>query len=72
MPKNYEWFLRADLTAYEGHYVAIANETVVASGDDPGEIYERAKALHPGAEVILWKVPIGEAFVFLVSTNLGH
>lgn len=67
MAGNYEWFLRADLTAYEGKYVAIAGESVVASGDDPGEVYERGKAARPGEEVILWKVPVGETFVFLLK-----
>ncbi len=64
MAKNYEWFLKANLTAYEGKYVAIAREKVIAFGDNPGEVYERGKAARPGEEVILRKIPIGEAFVF--------
>ena len=72
MAKNYEWFLRADLTAYEGKYVAIAHESVVASGDDPGEVYERGKAACPGAEIILWKIPVGEAFVFELKIHRAH
>jgi len=67
MAKNYEWFLRADLTAYEGKYVAIAREKVVAFGENPGEVYERGKAACPGEEVILWKIPVGEAFVFFLK-----
>lgn len=64
MGSNYEWFLRADLTAYEGKYVAIAREKVIAFGDSPGDVYERAKADCPGEEVILWRIPVGEAFVY--------
>ena len=56
MDKNYEWFLRADLSAYEGQYVAIAQERVVASGDDPGVVCETAKRQVPDEEVLLWKV----------------
>jgi hypothetical protein len=72
MASNYQWFLRADLTAYEGQYIAIAHEAVVASGDDPGEVYERAKAACPGEEVVLWKVPVGEAFVFILTSHCVH
>ena len=32
MDKNMEWFVRANLSSYEGKYVAIAKESVVTSG----------------------------------------
>ena len=63
--KNYEWFLKANLTAHEGKYIAIAKQRVVCAGDDPGEVYEEASAQYPGEEVVLWKVPVGETFIFL-------
>ena len=63
--RNYEWSLRANLTEYEGKYVAIARQRVVCAGDDRGEVYEEAKAQCPREEVFLWKVPVGEAFIFL-------
>ena len=64
MDKNYEWFLRADLSSYEGRYVAIAQERVVASGDAPGPVYESAKRQVPDEEVLLWKVMPSGVFVF--------
>lgn len=64
--KNYEWFLKADLSSYQGLYIAIAHEQVVAKGEDPGQVYEQAKTRFPNEETILWKVPVGEAFVFFL------
>lgn len=66
MDKNYEWFIKADLSSYEGLYVAIAQEKVVANGEDPGKVYEQAKKQFPKEEVVLWRVPSGEAFVFIL------
>ena len=71
MDKNFEWFIRADLTSYEGKYVAIAHERVVASGDDPGTIYEAAKAKYPKDEVLLWKVMPAGVFVFRIIPPHG-
>ncbi|MBA2124483.1 hypothetical protein B9J78_06105 [bacterium Unc6] len=64
MDKNFEWFLKADLTKYAGKYVAIAEKKVVLSGMDPGKVYEKAKRKYPKKEVVLWKVPVGDAFIF--------
>ncbi len=66
MDKNLAWFLKANLTAYRGRYVAIAKQKVVTSGRDPGQVYERAKRQCPRQEVVLWKVPVGEVFAFFV------
>ncbi|MBI3320047.1 MAG: hypothetical protein HYZ89_05625 [Candidatus Omnitrophica bacterium] len=72
MEKNFEWFMKADLSSYEGRYVAIAHEKVVASGDDPGPVYEAAKKKYPREEVLLWKVMPSGVFVFRVSRRDGH
>lgn len=64
MDKNLAWFLKANLTKYEGEYVAIANRKVVNHGDDPGKVYDKAKVKYPKKEVVLWKVPQGDTFVF--------
>ena len=64
MDKNLEWFVKADLSAYEDEYVAIAREKVVAHGHDPQGVYNQAKQKFPQEEVVLWKVPKGDVFVF--------
>lgn len=69
MDKNYEWFLKADLTPYAGKYVAIAREQVIASGDDPGSVYETVQQQYPHEEVLLWKVMPSGVFVFRLSRH---
>jgi hypothetical protein len=61
---NVEWFVRADLTPYEGEYVAIAARQVAAHGDDPGRVYEEGKKRFPLEKVILWKVMKQGYYIF--------
>lgn len=65
MDKNLEWFVRADLSSYEDEYVAIAKEKVAAHGENPEKVFNQAKEKFPHEEVVLWKVPKGDVFVFL-------
>jgi len=60
---NYEWFLKADLSKFRGMYVALAEGRVVESGEDPEEVYVRAKEKHPTKEVVMWKVPREETLI---------
>lgn len=64
MDRNLDWFAKADLSQYEDEYVAIAEEKVVAHGDDPEVVYNSAKKTYPDEEVVLWKVPKGDFFIF--------
>lgn len=66
MDKNLEWFVKADLSKFEDEYVAIAEEKVVFHGIDPETVYLNAKNIYPDKEVILWKVPKGDIFVFFM------
>jgi hypothetical protein len=65
MDKNLAWFVKADLSKYEDEYVAIAGEKVVSHGADPEKVYADAQALCGKQEIVLWKVPKGNVFVFL-------
>jgi hypothetical protein len=62
--KDMAWFAQADLSAYEGEYVAIAHQQVAAHGKDPGEVYEEGKRQFPGEKVVLWKVMKQGFYVF--------
>ncbi len=64
MDKNYGWFLKADLRKYEGKYVAISEKKVISSGTEPSQVYNTAKRKKPKKEVVLWKVPAGNTFIF--------
>jgi hypothetical protein len=58
------WFAEADLSAYEGEYVALAHHQVAAHGREPGEVYEEGKKRFPGEKVILWKVMREGSYIF--------
>jgi hypothetical protein len=64
MDKTFQWFTKADLTKYEDKYVSIVDEEVVFGGEDPEVTYMQAKKKYPDKEVVLWKVPQGDTFIF--------
>lgn len=64
MDGNLSWFASADLRAYEDKYIAIVDDEVVFSGEDPEVVFFTAKGKFPEKEVILWKVPHGDSFIF--------
>ena len=64
MDKTSRWFIKADLTPYEEKYIAIVEEKVVGAGEDPEVLYQKAKEKYPHKEIILWKVPSRENFIF--------
>ena len=43
MTKNYEYFVKANLDAHAGKWVAIAGQKIVAYGDDALGVYTEAK-----------------------------
>lgn len=62
--KEFEFYLKADLHKYEGKYIAIVDEKVVASGDNAKEVFEEAKR-KTGKTPTLAKVPTEDTFIFL-------
>ncbi len=64
MDENFEWFTKADLRKYEGKYISIVDKKVVSANDDPEAAYKEAKKKYPVKEVVLWKVPHGDTFIF--------
>jgi len=64
MDKTFQWFIKADLMKYEDKYVSIVDEEVVFADEDPEVAYMQAKKKYPDKEVVLWKVPEGDIFIF--------
>lgn len=64
MEKNYEFFMKTDLSRYIGKWIAICNEKIVSSGDNPKEVFTKAKNLCPGHKPLLTKVPEKETMIF--------
>lgn len=62
--KEFEFYLKADLSKYEGKYVAIVEDKIVASGDNAKEVLEEAKKIFPDKTPTLAKVPTEDTFIF--------
>jgi hypothetical protein len=45
-----------DLTEYAGQWVAIVNQKVVSSGEEPVDVQEKALSLYPKSNPLLWRV----------------
>lgn len=68
MDKTFQWFIKADLTKYEDKYISIVDEEVVFADEDPEVAYTQAKKKYPDKEVVLWKVPQGDTFIFYIRS----
>jgi len=64
MDETFIWFTKADLRKYEDKYISIVDKEVVCADEDPEIAYAEAKNKYPDKEIILWKVPSGETFIF--------
>ena len=64
--KEFEFYLRADLHKYEGMYIAIVGEKVVASGDNAKEVFEEAQR-KTGKIPTLAKIPTEDTFIFSLA-----
>lgn len=64
MDETFHWFIKADLSKYENKYISIVNKEVICADEDPEVVYTKAKRVYPDEEIVLWKVPRGEAFIF--------
>lgn len=64
MDETFSWFTTADLSKYEDKYISIVDKKVICADEDPEVAYTEAKKKYPNREVVLWKVPRGDPFIF--------
>ncbi len=60
--KEFEFYVKADLSKYQGQYVAIVGDKVVASGGNAKEVLEEAKK-KTGKIPTIAKIPKEEALI---------
>ena len=66
MSKNYDWYVKADMSKFAGKWIAIVDQKPVASGTDAKKVYEKAKAMYPGKKPSLAKVPTPDTLVLVI------
>ena len=54
---NYDFFIKADTSRYQGEWIAIAKEKIVAHGKDAEKVYKNAQKKVKGKDISLAKVP---------------
>lgn len=61
--KEFEFYVKTDLSKYSGKYVVIVGEEVVASGENAKKVLEEVKRKFPDKIPTLAKIPKEEALI---------
>ena len=61
--KEFEFYVKADLSRYSGKYIVIIGDKVVASGENAKEVLDEAKKKFPDKIPTLAKIPKEEALI---------
>ena len=64
---NYEFFIKADTSRYQGEWIAIARNKIIAHGQDAEEVYKKAVKKAGDKDVSLAKVPHEQMLVLKFS-----
>ena len=65
--KEFEFYLKADLSKYEGKYIAIVEDKVVAFGKNAKKVFEEAKKKFPDKTPTLSKIPKDDTLVLIIK-----
>jgi hypothetical protein len=61
---DYEFYIEADLSSYEGEWVAIHNKEIVSHGENIGDVIKRLKQKYPKITTpFVAKVHTGQAML---------
>jgi hypothetical protein len=66
--KEFEFFVKSDLSRYKGQYVAIVEDEVVARGDNAKVVWEKAKK-KTGKIPTIAKIPGDEALILRIENG---
>ncbi len=65
MDKNYDAFMKMNLSPYLGEWIAVCENRIVAHGKKVKDVFYEAKGKCPGNRSFIAKVPGKEAWIFL-------
>jgi len=65
MSKNYEWYIHTDTSEFEGKWIAIVDQRVIAQGENAKDVLEEAERKFPDKVPSITKVPKRETLVLL-------
>ncbi len=61
--KDFEWYVKADLSRYKGEYVIIKDEKVIYHGKDMNKLLQQFRKRYPNEVPKVAKVPLEETLV---------
>ena len=61
--RDYDWFVKADMTRYKGNYVIIRERKVVFSGKNLSQPIAKFRSRYPRKTPIVTKIPKDEALI---------
>jgi len=61
--KEFDFYIRADLSRFAGQYIAIVGEKVVASGSNAQTVWRQAKRRFPSSTPTMGKLPRADTLV---------
>ena len=64
MEKNYNFFMKTDVSNYIGKWIAICNQKIVSSGKDAKKVFQEAKKKCPKERPLLTKVAEKDTMIF--------
>lgn len=64
--RDYEWFVKTDLSDYAGEWVTTLDQKVVAHGNDAEIVYKEAKAKYPSKSPSMAKIPTGDSLILVM------
>lgn len=64
MDKNYQHYMKTNLSPYIGQWVAVCNQQIVAHGKDVKKVYGEAKKKCPKERPLVTRVPDKETMIF--------
>lgn len=64
LEKNYQAFLKVNISSYTGEWIAICNSHIVAHGKNVKKVFADAKKKYPKEEPLLAKVPKEGSMIF--------
>ncbi len=62
--KNYHYFMEADISNYAGEWIAIAENRIIAHGNNVKEVAAQAQRISNGNRFLLAKIPGEETMIF--------
>ncbi len=62
--RDYDWFVKADMTKYRGNYVIIKDRKVVLSGKNLPRLIARFHRRYPRETPIVTKIPRDEVLIY--------